>query len=323
MDVTEENSFDSVKQFILSFKDKYSNIKKIIIENKSDIKPETENTELKKFINFYSNNYNLALEEISVKTGDNFEGLLNKIYNEVNDNSADKKGIAINNIDNCSFSEGKNEECKGSISLILLGNSNVGKTNFMTRYAKYEFNMEYMSSVGMNHENKIIKINNEENYKLTIWDTAGQERFRSIPLKYYKNADGVLLLYDLTNKKSFDDISTWMDEIKENSFKTEGEGKVVVYLIGNKVDLIEKEKEIITKKEKEELANKLGVKYYEVSCMWNLNIEEVMARIVLDCYRNNRINEESFQLVKQPEINATKKGGCCSSKTEKNNGKKK
>ena len=70
------------------------------------------------------------------------------------------------------------------------------------------------------------------------------------------------------------------------------------------------------------MANKLGVKYYEVSCMWNLNIEEVMARIVLDCYRNNRINEESFHLVKQPEINETKKGGCCSSKKEKNNGKK-
>ena len=162
------------------------------------------------------------------------------------------------------------------------------------------------------------------NYKFTLWDTAGQEKYKSISRQYYKKADGILLLFDVNDMGTFDNVNMWINEIYENSEKIinkEGEGEkkesdIVIYLIGNKVDFaqndekeIEKVKEDNKEKEKEELTEKLGVKYYEISCKWNLNIEEVMARIVLDCIKLNREKKNRIQL--QNANLPPQKESCC------------
>ena len=107
-----------------------------------------------------------------------------------------------------------------------------------------------------------MKIENKNIYQLKLCDTAGQERYRSIPRKYYRNADGILLLYDVEDKESFEHIEEWMQDIKEYLCKNDvkegiekNENNLVIYLLGNKIDLINNGKEKVTKEEVEKLAN--------------------------------------------------------------------
>ena len=314
VDMTNFDSFSPIQRIITNIdKEKYSTLKLIIVQNKSEESPETPNDELQKFIDA---NQNVDYITISLKTGENFDSLLFKIYKEINSDNSEKNQIAINKVTKCTLKEKSEIKCEGSFSLILVGDTNVGKTNLLSRYTKNVFQKLFFSTVGMNDESKFLRVN-EKNYKLTLWDTAGQERFRSIPRKYYRNINGVLLLYDINEKNSFNNVLKWIDEIKENnqiesSDKEENgkkEKKVIIYIIGNKIDLLEKEEEIITRDDKEELAEKLGVKYYDISCKWNLNIEEVMARMVLECIENNSFKNESSQITKVS--NKKKKKNCC------------
>jgi Rab family protein len=217
----------------------------------------------------------------------------------------------------------------------------VGKSSILSQYIKQVFPESPLPTIAIEFATKLIKIKEGGYIKAQIWDTAGQEKYKSISRQYYKKADGILLLFDVNDMRTFDNVNMWINEIYENSEKIinkedEGEKKesdIVIYLIGNKVDFaqndekeIEKVKEdniddnkedniddkkrgMVTKKEKEELTEKLGVKYYEISCKWNLNIEEVMARIVLDCIKLNREKKNRIKL--QNANLPPQKEGCC------------
>ena len=137
---------------------------------------------------------------------------------------------------------------------------------------------------------KLIKINDKDIYTIILYDTPGSESYRYSLKPYFKNVDGILLLFDLSNKSSFDGVNNWMDTIKELSKENNRkEDDIIIYLIGNKLDLVEKDNEVIDEMAIKDLAEKLGIKYYEISCKWNLNIEEVMARIILECFKNIKI----------------------------------
>ena len=153
---------------------------------------------------------------------------------------------------------------------------------------------------------KHVKIGNEL-YKFTGWDTAGQERFRCLPKKYYQNADSVLLLFDVTNEESFADVSKWMNDVKENSNK---ESDLTLYLIGNKID---KPDRVISREKAEEMAKSLGMKYFEVSCKINMNIPEVMAKLIMDCHMKVNKIDNCFKLSKSQKGGNDKNGkkGCC------------
>ena len=335
--MTNSKSLEPIKTLIFNIKKKeYPFLKKILVETKSDLEPKIQKEEIQKFID---ENPNTEHFTISAKNGNNIDELLLKIYNEVN--SPEKDSIPINKTQKCNVDDVPRDQIKGELSIILLGDSGVGKTNFLTRFTKNVFLHIFISSQGVNHESKIFRINNMYNYKFNIWDTAGQEKYKSISRQYYKKADGILLLFDVNDMRTFDNVNMWINEIYENSDKIinkEGEGEkkesdIVIYLIGNKVDFaqndekeIEKVKEdniddnkedniddkkrgMVTKKEKEELTEKLGVKYYEISCKWNLNIEEVMARIVLDCIKLNR--EKTNRIKLQNANLPPQKEGCC------------
>ena len=104
-------------------------------------------------------------------------------------------------------------------------------------------------------------------------------------------------------------------DVKEGEEKKQND--LIIYLLGNKIDLInnDKDKEKVTKAEIEELANKLKVKYYDISCKWNLNIDEVMARIILDCTNKNKQRSKNFIITKDKmKAKSKKKGGCCDKK---------
>ena len=306
VDGKNKESTNSVKVIMKKINnEKYPFMKRLIVENKSDIIPEEENEEIKKLLNYYPFLDNI---KISLKTGNNLENLLIQIYDKINSNSSEENLFPLDKVNKYTTILYQKEEYEGSISLMLLGDGRVGKSNFMTRYANNKFSDEYLMTVGYNEAIKTLKIDNKNIYQLRLVDTAGQERYMSMPRNYYKNSDGILLLYDVESKESFKNIEIWMNDIKEYTDKKDD--NIVIYLIGNKIDLIyndnNNDEEKVTNEEIEELANSLKVKYYDISCKWNLNIEEVMARIILDCLKNNR-----FKKMDKNKQNENNSGGCC------------
>ena len=130
--------------------------------------------------------------------------------------------------------------------------------------------------------------------------------------KYYQNANGVLLLFDVNSEKTFKSISNWMQDLKDNSNKTidgKEESDVLLYLIGNKID---KDERIISREEAEEMAKSYGMTYFEISCKLNMNIQEVMNRMIFEFHKKNTpIADSSFRLRHAKKEKNKKKKQCC------------
>ena len=247
--------------------------------------------------------------EISIKKGDNIEELIKKINAYVNET---KNELPSNIISESVVKKPNLMNEQGALSFILIGDSTVGKTCFLNRYFKNTFVEAFLSTIGIDKEIKHVKVGNDS-YKLTVWDTAGQERFRCLPKKYYQNADGVLLLFDVTNEETFTSVSNWVKDVKQNSSKTisndaNKQENISLYLIGNKIDLPNR---VISKEKAEEMAKSLGMKYFEVSCKINMNIPEVMARMIMECHMKANHIDNCFQLAPAKKGDDKKKKGCC------------
>ena len=181
---------------------------------------------------------------------------------------------------------------KFEVHLITLGDSAVGKTSLISRYNGDTFKSYYVSTHGVDSQYKKIKLQNGEEINVKITDTAGQERYRSIAQNYIKKANGILLVYDITNKESFQNVFMWGKEIKDKS-----EDSKPIILIGNKMDL--EDKRCVSKEEGEELAGNYcdgGIRFYETSCKTGENVNEAiddLVNLVYNKYSGNNINEEN------------------------------
>ncbi len=305
VDITNSDSFNLIKQLINNIDmKKFPYLKAILVPNKLDLEStrQVSSFELKEYGD--SNNQTIDTQEISVKNGENITVLINKINQAVNES---KNELPSNIVSEALDKKPNNLMTnQAAISFILIGDSTVGKTCFFNRYFKNQFTETFLSTIGIDKEVKHVKIGNEL-YKFTGWDTAGQERFRCLPKKYYQNADSVLLLFDVTNEESFADVSKWMNDVKENSNK---ESDLTLYLIGNKID---KPDRVISREKAEEMAKSLGMKYFEVSCKINMNIPEVMAKLIMDCHMKVNKIDNCFKLSKSQKGGNDKNGkkGCC------------
>jgi Ras-related protein Rab-11A len=125
------------------------------------------------------------------------------------------------------------------IKLSIIGDSGIGKSSILNRYIFDKFNLNSRSTIGVEFGQIEIELNNGEHYLLEIWDTAGQCKYRSIVKSYYRNVDGFILVFDITNKDSFNNLSYWLNEINGNCDKDD----VYILLVGNKIDLYDKEKD--------------------------------------------------------------------------------
>ena len=171
VDGKNEKSVNSVKDIMDSIdNEKYPFMKRIIVENKSDIMPEEENEEIKKLIKSYPF---LDYIRISLKTKDNFENLLIKIYEEVNLKLLENNLFPLDKVAKCTLKGYVKEDLKDFITLIIVGDSNLGKTQFSFRYFNNKFLDGLICNLGMDRDIKILKINNKDYYKLTIWNTPG------------------------------------------------------------------------------------------------------------------------------------------------------
>ena len=163
------------------------------------------------------------------------------------------------------------EEYDFIFKVLLLGNSDVGKSSMLLRFVDSVWNDAFTPTIGVDFKVKTLEINNKR-VKMQIWDTAGQERFRTVVSTYFRGAHGILLLYDVTNKDSFKNLENWLIEIEKNSNQ-----KVLKILIGNKCDLTEDRE--ITTEEGQTFANRNGMQFMETSAKMNTNVSEAFTTL--------------------------------------------
>ena len=312
VDATSKESFQLIKDLLKVINvSKFPYLKLILVLNKIDLESTRQITS-NEIYEYLENNKNLDSQEISLKRGDNFNELLNKINAAVNET---KNQLPINIISEVPDKKIYLENEEITLNLILIGDRNSGKKYFLERNFKNQDDEIILSTIGIDKEIMHIKKGNDY-YKVSLWDTAGQDRYKSLPKKYYISADGILLLFDVTNKETFNDIIEWVKEIKYNlNINSEGEqgSEKPIYLIGNKIDLPGR---VITKEEAEKQAKLLGVKYFEVCGIINMNIPEVMARMIMDCPKKTNHNDNNFILKSKSSGKGNKKG-CYEEKKEK------
>ncbi|KAF6198401.1 hypothetical protein GE061_008149 [Apolygus lucorum] len=156
--------------------------------------------------------------------------------------------------------------------LLIIGNSSVGKTSFLFRYADDSFTSAFVSTVGIDFKVKTV-FRHDKRVKLQIWDTAGQERYRTITTAYYRGAMGFILMYDITNEESFNSVQDWVTQIKTYSWDN-----AQVILVGNKCDM--EDERVISFERGKQLAEQLGVEFFETSAKENIHVKAVFERLV-------------------------------------------
>merc|ERR1712000_556 len=121
------------------------------------------------------------------------------------------------------------------LKFLIIGDRSVGKSSILLRFCDNNFNMQMITTIRVDFKTKFIQLDGQR-VKLQIWDTAGQERFRTITTAYYRGAMGILLVYDVTDEKTFNNIRTWFSNVEQHA--SEGVNKI---LIGNKCDMVDKQ----------------------------------------------------------------------------------
>nr|CAB3458715.1 unnamed protein product [Digitaria exilis] len=206
--------------------------------------------------------------------------------------------------------------------IVLIGDSSVGKSNLLARFARNEFYPNSKSTIGVEFQTQKLVIDGKE-IKAQIWDTAGQERFRAVTSAYYRGAVGALLVYDISRRQTFDSVSRWLNELHTHS-----DMNVVTILVGNKTDL--KHAREVSTAEGQALAEAQGLFFMETSALDSSNVAAAFQTVVKEIY--SILSRKVFQsqeqkrselqslsngkvVVLQGETNETSSGGrwCCSS----------
>ncbi|CAL8305229.1 unnamed protein product [Merluccius merluccius] len=150
--------------------------------------------------------------------------------------------------------------------LLIIGDSNVGKSSLLLRFADNSFSGSYITTIGVDFKIRTVDIDGER-VKLQIWDTAGQERFRTITSTYYRNTHGVIIVYDVTNPESFVNVKRWLNEITQNC------DNVSKILVGNKND--DPTRKQVDTQDAMGFGESVGVRVFETSAKENINVEEM------------------------------------------------
>ncbi|GAA5959698.1 hypothetical protein JCM8115_001301 [Rhodotorula mucilaginosa] len=192
--------------------------------------------------------------------------------------------------------------------LLLIGDSGVGKSCLLLRFADDTYTESYISTIGVDFKIRTIELEGKT-VKLQIWDTAGQERFRTITSSYYRGAHGIIVVYDVTDQDTFSNVKQWLQEI--DRYACEGVNKL---LVGNKSDLTTKK--VVDYAVAKEFADQIGVSLLETSAKNATNVEQAfltMAKQIKDRTAASTKTTEGakVQLGAGQAVNENKQGGCC------------
>lgn len=155
------------------------------------------------------------------------------------------------------------------IKILIIGETAVGKSCLLLRFAEDKFNQDFLTTIGIDFKVRHVIIDDAK-IKLQIWDTAGQEKFRTIAKGYFRGANGIIIVFDVTSRDTFNQCKTWMNSIKETMTEP-----VDIVLVGNKCDMTR----VITEEEAQTLANEMGVKYFETSAKTGQNVENTFMEL--------------------------------------------
>ncbi len=195
-----------------------------------------------------------------------------------------------------------------TFKVLTIGESGVGKTCVLRRFVENKFLKNHLATIGIDFKTKTLNINNQE-IKLKIWDTAGQERFRNITTQYYKGADGIVLVYDVTDEASYDKIRDWMDQILSNTQQDD----IGLVLLGNKCDM---EPRSVTEEMGKKMAEELKINYFETSALNGQGIKEAFEYLARDIMKKRGVGDGSndghrMSLDMGKKQKGKKGGDCC------------
>ena len=176
------------------------------------------------------------------------------------------------------------EKCQ----LLIIGDSTVGKTSLLGRYANDIFNINYLATIGLENFTKDEIIDGKK-VRIKIWDTAGQEKFQSLTKGFFRNAQGIMVVYDVTNSETYQNIKYWTQSIKTH-LGSDIES-IAVIIIGNKIDCNERE---IKKQEAEAYSAQLGYKYFETSAKTGENVNSTIKYLVKEVLKLNSNKAKSL-----------------------------
>lgn len=203
-----------------------------------------------------------------------------------------------------------NPEYDYLFKLLLIGDSGVGKSCLLLRFADDTYTDNYISTIGVDFKIRTIDLNGKT-VKLQIWDTAGQERFRTITSSYYRGAHGIIIVYDVTDRESFNNVKNWMTEIEKYAMEN-----VNKLLVGNKCDLTSKK--VVAEEEGKELAEKNNIRFIESSAKNAINVEQAFHMMANEIKNRIQLAGNSTRTMTTTRLNAAapvrqriNSGGCC------------
>ena len=222
---------------------------------------------------------NASKEKEEPKEKDNKDNTNNKLNkdDELNDSFYDEN-------------DDLNKSIKVNFSIILVGDSHVGKTSILKKFIDDEFNEETKCTISVDFRCKNLKIDKNLYASLKIFDTAGQEKYRSLTKSYYKQAQGIILVFDLTNEISFSKLNKWINEINENT------ENVVIILVGNKADSSDRK---VDKINADNYAKERNIKYIETSAKEGTNILLLFEELAIDM---NKKKEDDNSIVELENV---------------------
>ncbi|KAG6526511.1 ras-related protein RABA4c-like [Zingiber officinale] len=170
-----------------------------------------------------------------------------------------------------------NQKIDYVFKVVLIGDSAVGKSQLLARFARNEFNLDSKATIGVEFQTRTLTID-QKIIKAQIWDTAGQERYRAVTSAYYRGAVGAMLVYDITKRQSFDHVTKWLEELRGHADKN-----IVIMLIGNKSDL--GSLRAVPTEDAKEFAENENLFFMETSALDATNVESAFVTILTEIYR--------------------------------------
>ncbi|KAI5298939.1 hypothetical protein KEM56_003655 [Ascosphaera pollenicola] len=200
-------------------------------------------------------------------------------------------------------------------TVVLIGDSGVGKSNLLSRFTRNEFNLDSKSTIGVEFATRSIQVDNKT-IKAQIWDTAGQERYRAITSAYYRGAVGALLVYDISKHQTYDNVNRWLKELRDHA-----DSNIVIMLVGNKSDL--RHLRAVPTEEAKQFASDNNLSFIETSALDASNVELAFQNILTEIYRivstkaldsgdslQNPLGDRKVVEINKPQDQESSKG-CC------------